>query len=340
MNSLNQWAIRNHQRLHYVFLQEQNLNQSARPIVFYRLYLRPDLYFDGHGPSHHQARSHCAFNALCFLRQNPISPPSTPQSVSSPSGKSDVALMYERAKQLGLVVRVQWNDPCTVTYRIGEHFSSTGHGYNRQAAKLIAAENILKLLPNPSKTKSSPTINPITRLYQLAQSRQVQVQFVPLEKSSSHDKYSFRVTFGEKDSSEGHGSTKQLAKRAAAETLLEKLDPVVVLPPSPGKSLLKKESHTDGSTQQPKKHVHFDERVIAKDEELAMRPCVTLASPTIAHYQKQQLADTCRRMNIDVKYTDERVKSDGFSFISLHIIPLIDFRMRTIIRVVHDSIRW
>lgn len=38
----------------------------------YRLYFGHDLYFDGYGSSHQQARINCAYQALEFIQQNQI----------------------------------------------------------------------------------------------------------------------------------------------------------------------------------------------------------------------------------------------------------------------------
>ena len=178
---LNHWAVRNHLRANFVFLNDQFVTIANQPrhLCFYRLHLGSDLHFDGHGSSHQQARTHCALNALNFLRQKPLSPPSTPQLTSpkkTRTTKSDISLMYERAKQLGLTVRTEWKDPLTVTYRIGEEYVSTGQGFNRHSAKQQAAERMLSILP-VDDDQAIPTINPITRLYQLAQARQVHLEF-------------------------------------------------------------------------------------------------------------------------------------------------------------------
>ena len=234
-----------------------------------------DLYFDGHGPTHQQARTNCALNAFYFLRQNQPSPPSTPQ-LSFPSSpttskikhpiKSEISLMYERAKQLGLCVHIQSNDPFTVTYHIGEKYSATGKGFNKHSAKQSAAEKMLEILPT---TNIQQNLNPITRIYQLAQQRQVKVEFIQL---TNKENFIFQLKFGENDIVEGYGKTKQIAKRSAAEILLEKLDPHVILPPPPAKGLLKRDGNNDNLTKHEKKHVHFVEEVIEKDEQISPRP--------------------------------------------------------------------
>ena len=317
--ALNSWANRNQLRIQYVFLNEQRLPSSpnnSRHIFFYRLYLGPNLYFDGRGCSHYQARSHCALNALYFLRQSSISPPSTPPSISpslssqthARSTKSSVNQMYERAKELGLSVHVEWNDPSTVTYQMGDDYIATAQGSNRYLAKQLAAEKILQILSmNNNPLKFPQTMNPITKLYHLAQARQYSVEFIQLKSSSIQEKYHFQVKVDQIHVADGYGSTKQLAKRAAAEIILEKLDPAVVLPPPPSKGLLKRNVNNDGTTKQEKKRVHFVAEVIAKDEELSKRSSA-ISSPTICNYQKQQLIEACDRFNIHVQYDDEQVQ--------------------------------
>jgi dsRNA-specific ribonuclease len=294
ITALNTWATRNHLSIQYILLNEQFLStplNRSRTVFYYRLYLGQDLYFDGHGSTHQQARINCALNAFYFLRQNPPSPPSTPQSSSSPptsKTKSEISLMYERAKQLALPVRLESNDPFTVTYYIGEKYSATGKGFNKHSAKQSAAEKILELLPK--------TNNPITRIYQLAQIRQVKIEFIQL---SIKENYHFQIKFGDHEYAEGSGKTKQLAKRAAAEILLEKLDPIVVLPPPPTKGLLKR----DGNKQE-KKHVHFVEEVIEKDEQISPRQSSNYSN-------KQELIDVCQKLQIHVEYFDEMNKNDN-----------------------------
>jgi dsRNA-specific ribonuclease len=62
---LNTWAIQHHILIQYVLLNEEFL-------PYYRLYIGHDLYFDGHGSSHQQARISCACQALNLLDQNQI----------------------------------------------------------------------------------------------------------------------------------------------------------------------------------------------------------------------------------------------------------------------------
>jgi hypothetical protein len=192
--------------------------------------------------------------------------------------------MYERAKQLALPVRLESNDPFTVTYYIGEKYCATGKGFNKHSAKQSAAEKILELLPKMT--------NPITRVYQLAQIRQVKIEFIQLP---TKENYRFQIKFGDHEHAEGSGKTKQLAKRTAAEILLEKLDPIVVLPPPPAKGLLKR----DGNKQE-KKHVHFVEEVIEKDEQISPRQSSNNSN-------KQELIDACQKLQIRVEYFDEMV---------------------------------
>jgi len=203
--------------------------------------------------------------------------------------------MYERAKQLGLSVRMESNDPFTVTYYIGEKYSAIGKGFNKHSAKQSAAEKILEILPINNNQQ-----NPITRIYQLAQIRQVKIEFIQL---NTKENYLFQIKFGENEYAEGYGKTKQLAKRAAAEILLEKLDPIVILPPPPAKGLLKRDGNNDNLNKQEKKHVHFVEEVIEKDEQLSPRQY----SPNISNSNKQQLIEACQKFQIHVEYLDEMV---------------------------------
>jgi hypothetical protein len=307
---LNNWATRNHISTQYVFLNEQLAtipSNRSRILFFYRLYLGHDLYFDGHAPSHHQARQNCALNAFYFLRQNHISPPSTPQSPypSSPTSKtknqakSTISLMYERAKQIGLSVRIEYHDPFTITYHIGEQYSATGQGFNEHLAKQAAAEKLLQILPLTNVQQ----INPITRIYQLAQARQVKIEFIQLDKCSNEHNFTFQIRFGEKEIAQGQGKTKQIAKRTAAEMLLNKLEPIVSLPPPPSKGLLKRDGNNENLNKQEKKHVHFVEEVIENDEKFSPRQLL----PSISDYNKQQLNEACQKLQIHVKYLDEMV---------------------------------
>lgn len=75
--TLNTWAAQHHIKSQYVLLNEQilpPLNNSSwnhpRTLFYYRLHLGEELYFDGHGPSHQQARANCANYALDFIREN------------------------------------------------------------------------------------------------------------------------------------------------------------------------------------------------------------------------------------------------------------------------------
>ncbi|CAF0856991.1 unnamed protein product [Adineta steineri] len=317
--ALNAWASRNHIPIQYVLRKEQFLSTSpnrSHILFYYRVYLGHDLYFDGHGPTHQQARVNCALNAFYFLRQNQLSPPSTPQlnfsSCSSPiskskhSTKSEISLMYERAKQLGLSVHIEFLDRFTVTYHIGGQYSATGKGFNKHSAKQAAAEKMLKILPT---TDLQSTINPITRIYQFAQARQVKIEFIPI---SNKDTYIFQIKFGDNTIVEGQGKTKQMAKRAAAEILLDKLDPIVVLPPPPAKGLLKRDGNKENITKQEKKHVHFVEEVIKKDEQLSSRQSPpSPSSSNMSCSNKQQLIEACQKFQIHLEYLDEMIKNEN-----------------------------
>lgn len=196
--------------------------------------------------------------------------------------------MYERAKQLALPVRLEIIDPVTVRYLIGEKYSATGHGLNKHTAKQSAAEQLLAILPQT---------NPISRVYQLAQSRQVKIEFLPL--LTEEKNYRIQLKFGEHDQVEGQGQTKQLAKRVAAENLLSKLETVVVLPAAPAKGLLKRDGH-----KQEKKHVHFLDDVIEKDEQSSTR----VKSIHRTNRNKQELIELCAKCQIQIEYHDESVR--------------------------------
>jgi len=204
--------------------------------------------------------------------------------------------MYERSKQLGFSVRMESIDPFTVTYHLGEKYSATGKGFNKQSAKQSAAEKMLEILSTNNNQQ-----NPITRIYQLAQIRQVKVEFIQL---NNKENFHFQIKFGDNEHAEGYGKTKQLAKRAAAEILLEKLDPIVVLPPPPAKGLLKRDGNNENLNKHEKKHVHFVEEVIEKDEQLSPRQ---LSPSNISNSHKQQLIESCQKFKIHVEYLDEMV---------------------------------
>ncbi|CAF2817939.1 unnamed protein product [Rotaria sp. Silwood2] len=299
--TLNTWTNRNHISTRYVLLNEQFQSTSSkypRILFYYRLYLGHDLYFDGHAYTHQQARTNCALNALYFLRQHQI-----PSSISKKNHqtKSDISLMYERAKQLGLSVQMKFDDSFTVTYHIGENYSTTGTGYNKQSAKQLAAKKMLEILP---LNNIQQNLNPITRIYQLAQQRQVKIEFVQL---FNKENFTFQIKFGNNDIAEGYGKTKQMAKNSAAEALLEKLDPVVILPPPPIKGLLKRDGNMDNITKHEKKHVHFVEEIIEKDEQTSS----CQSTPTISNSYKQKLIEACQKLNIYVEYFDKMNENEN-----------------------------
>lgn len=276
---LNSWANDSHTSIRYVLINEQSLSRS---LFSYRVYLGDDFYFDGHASTDQQARINCALNALYFLRQNHFSTP--PSSPSSQQTKSPISLMYERAQQLALPVRFQSIDSHTISYFLGEKYFATGHGFNRHAAKQSAAEKLLRILPQ---------CDPLTRIYQLAQIRQVKLEFLPIP---TEENYRYRIKFGEKDQAEGDGRTKQSAKRTAAEMLLTKLESIAVLPPPPAKGLLKREG-----SKYEKKHVHFLDEIIEKDEQTSFRP-------KSINRNKQQLNDLCQKLQIHLQYLDRLVR--------------------------------
>ena len=275
---LNSWANRSHTSIRYVLINEQSL-------FSYRVYLGDDFYFDGHASTDQQARINCALNALYFLQQNHFSTP--PSSPSSQQTKSPISLMYERAQQLALPVRFQSIDSHTISYFLGEKYFATGHGFNRHAAKQSAAEKLLQILPQ---------CNPLTRIYQLAQTRQVKLEFLSMP---TEENYRYRVKFGENDQADGSGQTKQSAKRAAAEILLTKLESIAVLPPPPTKGLLKREG-----SKHEKKHVHFLDEIIEKDEQTSSRP----PSIKVINRNKQELIDFCQKYQIHLQYFDRLVR--------------------------------
>ncbi len=86
--ALNTWAARHHIPTQYVLLNKQYLpspmNSSGnhpRTIFYYRLYFGQNLYFDGHGLSHQQARINCACQASQFIQQNQMPMISIPTQV-------------------------------------------------------------------------------------------------------------------------------------------------------------------------------------------------------------------------------------------------------------------
>ena len=85
---LNTWATQHHISTKYILLNEQSIPPAInRPhILFtYRLHIGNNLYFDGHGSSHQQARINCAYHALNFIQQNPIlnTIPTSPKQVKT-----------------------------------------------------------------------------------------------------------------------------------------------------------------------------------------------------------------------------------------------------------------
>ncbi|UJR28977.1 hypothetical protein I4U23_010195 [Adineta vaga] len=342
--ALNKWAARHHIPTQYVLLNEQHLPVSKtsswnhpQTIFHYRLYFGQDLYFDGQGPSHQQARTSCASQALHFIQNNP-----TPLVISIPTQiqqKSQISLMYERAKQLGLSVQLEQHEPLSVTYRVGDQYSTTGTGQTKQAAKESAAEKMLEILPLPMdkmKTKSTrkhnkqhkkfieqkgstnysltEEINPITRLYQIGRARDIQIEFIQLENLSIEHPFYFQVKFGENDYADGCGKTKQIAKKCAAENLLAKLNPdllgsvLITLPPPPIKGLLKRDENCN--KQQEKKHVHFLEEQIIEHEK-------TITNHQSMFTVKQQLITACQKLNIQIQYEDQLTTNENNQYESI-----------------------
>jgi hypothetical protein len=244
--------------------------------------------------------------------------------------------MYERARQLGLSVQLVHNEPLTITYRIGEQYSTTGTGLTKHAAKQTAAENMLEILPLPIEKQKqkhnhkhdnqrkkfihqkgsndyslSEEINPITRLYQIARARDIKIEFVQLENPSDKKRFHFHVKFGDNDIADGYGQNRQAAKRSAAENLLLKLNPDLLgsisipLPPPPAKGLLKRDENSN--KQQEKKHVHFVEDEIVQPEK------VDQLSMTI----KQQLINACQKLNIHIQFDDQLITNDQNQYQSI-----------------------
>jgi hypothetical protein len=234
--------------------------------------------------------------------------------------------MYERAKQLGLSVQIEHNEPLTITYHIGEQYSTTGTGSTKHEAKQVAAKKMLEILPltedkpkakhNRKRTNQhkkfieqkgsnnyslSEEINPITRLYQIARAREQKIEFIQIENYENDKIFHFHVQIGENDFGDGYDKNKQAAKRLAAENLLSKLNPNLLesisisLPPPPSKGLLKREDHFN--KQQEKKHVHFIEDQL-----------ITI---------KQKLADACQKLNINIQYDDQIITNQYQSILSL-----------------------
>lgn len=239
--------------------------------------------------------------------------------------------MYERVRQLGFTVQMEQCEPLTVTYRVGEQYSTTGSGTTKNAAKRIAAEKMLEILPKPTENEKqkhnhkhtnqrkkfieqkgsteysiSEEINPITRLYQIARARDKKIEFKELEYSDKDKLFHFFVQYGENETADGHGKSKQAAKRSAAESLLSLLNPYLLdsansvpcssLPVVPTKSLLKRDENT--AKQHEKKHVHFIEDQLIEHEQKTINHQSSL---TI----KQQLINACQKLNINIQYDDQ-----------------------------------
>jgi hypothetical protein len=217
--------------------------------------------------------------------------------------------MYERAKQLGLSVEIEYPEPLTITYHIGEHYSITATGPTKHHAKQFAAEKMLEILPLPNEKQKhnrkrsnqhikfieqkgstnyslSEEINPITRLYQIARARNTKIEFIELEDSSNEKFFHFHVKFNENEFADGYGKNKQAAKRSAAENLLLKLNPN--LPPPPIKGLLKRDENSPKSHR--KKHVHFF------DDDLI----------------QQKLINSCEKLNIHIEYNDQIITNNQY----------------------------
>lgn len=195
-------------------------------------------------------------------------------------------------------------------YRVylDDDFFFDGYGSTHQQARLHCAQNALYFLrSNVHSPATSPTtpskpneINPLTKIYQLAQQRQVKIECLQL---FDRDNVHIQMKFGDLHSVDGYGKNKYLAKRSAAESLLEKLDTVVCLPPPPAKGLLKRDGQTTKS--ETKKHVHFDENLIDKPEQTSVR-----SSPGSL---KQQLITYCQKLQIHIEFEDEILNENSSS---------------------------
>jgi hypothetical protein len=276
--------------------------------------------------------------------------------------KSAISLMYERAKQLNLPVELDNEQALTVTYRIGDNYSTTGTGSTKQLAKRMAAEKMLELLPmtqvqceSQPKTQHKRTkqhrkfieqrgstayslshdINPITRLYQIGQARQVRVRFEQMKKSTGDQPFHCQVYFGETHCIDGFGQSKQLAKRSAAERLLSELDPeflssVSVSVPTaiaatttasavphsspPVKSLLKSNEHA--RTHNEKKHVQFVDESTAEQTNTSGR----CSSVNI----DEQLTNACDKLNIRLQHQNELVRKHPEQYQSIVSLSIDD----------------
>lgn len=342
---LNTWATQNHISTRYICLNEQYLSSStnrSQTLFIYRLFIGQDLQFDGHGTSRHRARINCACHALTFIQQNQMFPMLI-LSTETPT-KSQISLMYERAKQLGLAVQIEHTDPLTVTYRIGNEYSTTGTGPTKQTAKEDAARQMLEILPEPSEKSTGKSnrknknqhrkfieqkgsnnysqaehINPITRLYQIGQARNEKIEFSEIKHPENDNRFHFQVVFGENHFAYGSDKNKQAAKRLAAENLLLKLNihsidaTKMPLPPPPKKGLLKREENSG----KEKKHVHFiEEDILSK---------------------KQQLIQACQELDIQIEYEDRLIDDKYESILSLKKDEQLVAKFRGLATLVNDA---
>lgn len=190
---------------------------------------------------------------------------------------------------------------------IDDDFFFDGYGCTHQQARLHCAQNAFYFLrsntihsPVQSPTKSSNDFNPLTKIYQLAQQRQTKIECVQL---FDHENVHIQMKFGDKYLVDGYGKNKYLAKRSAAEILLEKFETNISLPPPPTKGLLKRDGQTPKN--ESKKHVHFDENLIDKQEQSTAR-----SSPVSL---KQQLMNYCQKLQINIDYQDEILNENSSS---------------------------
>lgn len=252
--------------------------------------------------------------------------------------------MYERAKQLDLPVQIQQNDPLAITFLIGKQYSATGTGTTKILAKRMAAEKMLELLPLPEEREkvkvlrkrthqhqkfieqkgaseygSSQEINPVTRLYQIARAKSTNAHFEELEKPTNDKSFHCRVQFGEHDSADGHGHSKQAAKRSAAETLLSKLNVNLQgtspsLPVTSSKSSFKLKRDGNANRLEEKKRVHFDGQDIDRSNDRADRGSSI----------QQRMRSACEKLKITVDYDDKVANDDDQRYESILSLSIGD----------------
>ncbi|CAF0976406.1 unnamed protein product [Didymodactylos carnosus] len=184
------------------------------------------------------------------------------------------------------------------------------------------------------------TINPIARLLQIQQAKNKKFiyELINNENDENQNKNEngeklfycrLTVTSGNSDGTHdvndehetiGSGINKRLAKRNAAEQMLEKLGysqtSVNILPPPPRKSSLKGSStinnkNIDNNTE--KKHVKFltDEPIekLSTTNESKNESTKPDESSDIAENYKQELEQSCTNLNIQILYENQKTQS-------------------------------